>query len=731
MLYSRLKQAERLAYYYDGHRDGCPHETGWWLIDDLSTQCVGFPVQMTFKFISIDRTIYTFPLHLKNYVETISGSTGVKEGSWSFDVDSEHIGDRPFAPASKKGTKKGKDKRAKREAAAQARERKRERGTAEVAREPEAEAKDAEGAEDAKDAEELVAETREIQPTQPTQPTDPQEALGPGRRQTVRPIRYRNESMGTSSSAAAAAATKTTKTRAAAAPSAAAAAAAASPLASFATTATAAATATATTATATATAATAATADQRDEQLAQIMHLFQQQSATAAATAAAAAGPSNQASQPAMAELLAALIQQQKQQQKQLDILVSLQVERAQQSLDQRVSERRTQETTLQLLMDSQKRRPPSATNNSSHRTCCVYQASKEMCKGVTQAEAPRGCYLSIVSINAARDKPESVPALVFTKSNNPRKPGKLGYVLNPSSDLEKNVMCSACIPARLYLPVDTSNVQFSCVMCKAIGGYGKQSWSMQHVLCGDCHLDATELRIKSVLHRVVDMLNKVTDTYPGKSAASFFVEPHNECKAGEYLIDCVVHMRCGGSGVIVAIELDANEHRDAAYSNEHDRNHRVMTALANKHGDDHRILLIRFNPNSSFKVVGDKGRIETLDAERMDRLLVLQTWLLAALLDTHLFPKLGVLYLFYGCDNPRIWRPEDEFNVGARGRSKVAVGVTHRAVMPGAANRASTPWWRYLPDPIVPFQLTKHYNVNHPLQEERCTKLDSVFLPA
>jgi hypothetical protein len=72
------------------------------------------------------------------------------------------------------------------------------------------------------------------------------------------------------------------------------------------------------------------------------------------------------------------------------------------------------------------------------------------------------------------------------------------------------------------------------------------------------------------------------------------------------------------------------------------------------------KVVFVRFNPNKNPRVRRDKGMRAVVEKfETLERLLVLQSWLLAVTLDTAKFSKVTVLYLFYSHDSKRLWEAE------------------------------------------------------------------------
>ncbi len=82
-----------MAFYYDGKHEGRSSETGWWLVDVLKTTSKKFPLTITFKFVDVDRTDYTFKLHEENYIKTIDYDSRRRYtfASWSFNLMSPLI----------------------------------------------------------------------------------------------------------------------------------------------------------------------------------------------------------------------------------------------------------------------------------------------------------------------------------------------------------------------------------------------------------------------------------------------------------------------------------------------------------------------------------------------------------------------------------------------------------------------------------------------------------------
>jgi hypothetical protein len=436
----------------------------------------------------------------------------------------------------------------------------------------------------------------------------------------------------------------------------------------------------------------------------------------------AAAGPSNPANAQAMlSTFMRALQEQHVFQQEALQALKEQQdLQREQIEYDRRrevqqSSAARTAEQTSRqaLLSVAAVNRSLSQTQcgGSSYRTCSFYKRNVALCKAPKgYKNAPEGRFISMLSINEARDRIEELEHIpVFVEADS-----QLGYRLNPRSALDDHVICKYCKPDDEFaIPVSSTNAKHCCVICKDIAGANTISWNPPRVLCGKCQHKPTEASLKEVLPRMVGGLNRVVSTYD----CSLTMELEFKV-ADRYSLDVVLYVRRKGELVaVVALEIDGNEHSsESQYGNEFERNAAVIKGLQHKFRNT-KILFVRFNPNKDVSVKVDKSsRSESLRIPILERLLVLQSWLMAVTLDRALFPDMGMLYLFYSHDSKRLWRSEEE---------GVKVCVTHRAVCPGGVGARGAVWWRYLTDPLVPSQLRKHYGgERNPFEVDRCEEL-------
>ncbi len=435
-----------------------------------------------------------------------------------------------------------------------------------------------------------------------------------------------------------------------------------------------------------------------------------------------AVGPLNP---PDIDSLLSKLVEvfqkQQESQQQTLEVVRGqsemLRQQQARLASSMQASEQRTRQVLLSIPTVQPEKGEP-------HRKCGVFKRDPAQCKGPKENKnSPMGMMLSILSINEAREgnleeEEEDVP--VFLESAKSR----LGYRLNPKSALSDRVVCMGCkaVTCELAIPVNTTNPKVCCVICKAMLGVGMVSWNPTNVLCDVCQHSASETKLERPLQQLVAGLNRVVETPQYERSLKMFLGKVPECKVkDEFWVDALIHVRNVAGEVVAAVvlEIDANQHAGSQYDNEFDRNAEIIICMRERHKDS-KILFARFNPNADVSVKVDKSdETELLRIPILQRLLVLQSWLLAVSLDTGLFPEAAMLYLFYGHDNKRLWPTAvDGQDMG------VKRCVTHRAVRPGWKGKGAV-WWRYVPDPAVSLQLDKHYSKKgNPFKADKCERL-------
>jgi hypothetical protein len=384
------------------------------------------------------------------------------------------------------------------------------------------------------------------------------------------------------------------------------------------------------------------------------------------------------------------------------------------------------EQTSRQVLLNIPVQQPKKG---EKHRKCGVFRRDPGQCKGVERTDgkknSPRGTMLSILSINDAREKDTEEEVPVFL-----RAASTLGYRLNQKSDLFDSVVCADCSSVDFAIPVTPTNPKVCCVICKVVAGVDAVRWNPANVLCADCKHSPAETKLMKPLQRLVEGLNRVVKPHPYDRRLEIFQGSVAECKVyDKHWVDALILVSNAAGDVVAAVvlEIDGNEHSGSQYDREFERNADIVKCMRERYKEPSKILFVRMNPNKDVSVKVDKSeRQEKLKIPILGRLLVLQSWLLAASLDPQLFPDVAMLYLFYGHDNKRLWPNSAQGQQGQNSKDAVRIWrlVTHRAVRPGWKGKGAV-WWRYLPDPATPLQLKKHLGVNNPFELEKCERLE------
>ncbi len=108
---NRLKANVIIAFYYNGDHEGRSTETGWWLayVTSVKRKVEGCTVNM--YFLSEPSVVCVFDIKQDGYVETIDGTVGYEFASWSFDITSSALRDKPDSKPKKTTQTKLKPKK--------------------------------------------------------------------------------------------------------------------------------------------------------------------------------------------------------------------------------------------------------------------------------------------------------------------------------------------------------------------------------------------------------------------------------------------------------------------------------------------------------------------------------------------------------------------------------------------------------------------------------------------
>jgi len=246
-------------------------------------------------------------------------------------------------------------------------------------------------------------------------------------------------------------------------------------------------------------------------------------------------------------------------------------------------------------------------------------------------------------------------------------------------SSVARWMVCKQCLSRSrertLHAVLGRAGKNQQCMVCRKTYSSNKSDWKDQNRVCCKVPQSAENSHIGDFVNAVLTPVKDLLERYGLTMSWNYNMDPTRSVTVD---VPITVRDRSGRVVALIALELDTEQHKKGGTWQPDKERSRVKEVLEGyKTADGSTALhrgMIHFSMIGSFTVGGTKHELK----DALTRWLILQSWVIDAVLRRARYPKVWALYLFYDDDNERIvWpirggvcgnacnAPKDDLSVG------------------------------------------------------------------
>ncbi len=264
-----------------------------------------------------------------------------------------------------------------------------------------------------------------------------------------------------------------------------------------------------------------------------------------------------------------------------------------------------------------------------------------------SEAEEPAAVALTPQAIKELRAAPRMLREVVRTKAT-----GQMG-VGGGASSISRMMVCKRCVSQAddraEHALLGTAGCNGQCMLCRKIWSSSKRDWKEQGRVCCKPAPSAETGDIGGFVDAVLAPVKALLKRYGLTMTWNY----NMETSSGN-TVDVPIKVTDQSGRIVekLAVELDTDQHRGGAWPEAQERT-RVKAVLEGYRDADRRGM-IHFSMIGDFQAGQKKHRLK----DTLTRWLILQSWVIDAVLHRAKYPAVWALYLFYDDESKRIVWP-------------------------------------------------------------------------